>query len=114
METGALKTYNVTFASGSTFSTILNLTRSYPKVYVYVPAGGAGAAVHVNASADGGLTCVPSYTLISSSTVQFARVTVPSSVTNSVVELPGGFTHYQLDASAAVTNGATFKVFGNY
>ena len=114
MQNGSLKAYNATFTSGSTFSAIVNLARSYEKVYVYVPAGGAAAAVHVNASVDGGNACVAQHLFVRSSTVQFARLTIPSSVTNAVVELPGGFTHYQLEASAAVTNGATFKIFGNY
>ncbi len=111
METGANKAYAATMASGGTTANV-NLWRAYERVYVQVPAS-VGAAINVNVSLDG-ITYSPHYFMIPSSTVQFARAVIPSTVTNCFVEIPGGYSYYQIEATAAVANGAVFKIIGNH
>jgi hypothetical protein len=111
MAHGAISVFNVTIASGATLSSEVDLGRSWAKVYI--DPTGAASEVRFQAAASSGGTYRQVYLPqpSSTSTVQTNAWKVASAISGGVIEAPAGLRFVKVEATAAVANGATLKLY---
>ncbi len=112
MSYGPNTVYKVTFASAGTFSSELDLKRTWKKLYV--DATGALAEMRMVATdAAGGTYRQVYHPSINSATVAANIFKIPSSTSGGYIEIPAGFRFIKLEVTAAIANGATFKIIAS-
>ena len=108
---GTWQVFTVTMASGGSLSTHADLGGGYPTAYLEVSSTPSQSAHQIRAAyqAAGPFNTVyhPS---INSSTVAANAYTIPSGVTGALVPIPGGIRFLKVYATAAMDNGANYRI----
>jgi hypothetical protein len=109
---GAWSPYLVSMASGDSLTSALDLGRAFPSVYVEIASTPSNCDHRILAAASLTATYNTVYhPAINSSTVAVNPYVIASGVTGAIVPIPGGFRFIKIFATAAMTNGATYKVY---
>lgn len=109
MSYGPITVHTVTMASAGTLSSEHDLGRSWKKVYLD-PTGATSEVRIQAATASGGTYRQVYHPSINSSTVGANIFKIPSSVSGGLIEIPAGLQFIKIETTAAVANGATFKL----
>ena len=103
------KVFETVIASGATLSAELDLGRAYKKVYLDM--AGAKAEVRLQgASETGGTYRSILHPIPNTTTVQANAYKIASAISGFIAEIPGGFRFIKVETTAAVADGATFKI----
>lgn len=110
MSHGALSIFNATMASGATLTSEVDLGRSWARVYL--DPTGAASEVRFQAAATSGGTYRQVYLpQPGTSTVQANIWKVSSGISGGLIEAPAGLRYIKVETTAAVANGASFKLY---
>lgn len=103
---GAL--YSIAVANGSGGSAVVDMGRTYARVYVELPA--PGAAVNVQASVNGS-----SYAALAHPTgnAVSAAVSMLSTHSGQIREIPGGLRYYKFINTTATGAGEAIRIWGS-
>ncbi len=113
MGQGTEAIYVVSMASGDSLTSALDLGRAFPSVYVEIASIPSNSEHRIRAAASlNGVYNTVYHPAINSSTVTVNPYIIPSGVTGGLVPIPGGFRFIKIFASAAMANGATYRVYG--
>jgi hypothetical protein len=93
--------YTATIAS---FATSVNkdLGKPYQSVFLQIPSLTSNSALAIMGSIDG-TTYRKLNLYTNSSTLQFPSFVIPSTATNTMVQLPGGFRYMRIDCTAILS-----------
>jgi hypothetical protein len=99
-------------ASGDSLTSALDLGKAYGTVYVEIASTPSQSEHRIRAAASlGGTYNTVHHPAINSSTVAVNPYVIPSAITGALVPIPGGLRYIKIFASAAMTNGATYRVY---
>lgn len=104
---GAISVFNVAIASGATLSSELDLSRAWGKVMI--DPTGANAEVRLQVAPATGGTYRQLYYPAANSVSGIVKVA--SAASGGVIEVPAGARFIKVETTAAVADGATFKVY---
>jgi hypothetical protein len=111
MSYGPRSVFALNCASNVTLTSALDLGRAWTNVYLEVPTMTSGCNIYVQAAASATGTFHRVYQRANSGTAQVNAVQIPSSVTQAMVDIPGGFQHLKVELSTAMTaTSVNFKV----
>ena len=105
----SFSSFTVSMLSGESLTSAIQLGRSWTNVYALLPSFSTNAAVELFASNDGVAYNRVMHPSVNSSTVTTNPYLISAAVTGWV-KIPADFPYIKLHATAAVANGATFKV----
>ena len=104
--------YTVSMASGDSLTSALDLGRAFGTIYVEIASTPSNSEHRVRAAATlAGTYNTVYHPAINSSTVAVNPYVIPSTVTGALVPVPGGLRFMKIIASAAMTNGATYRIY---
>lgn len=110
---GCESIYTASMASGDSLTSAIDLGRVYATVYVEIVSIPSNSEHQIRAAGTlAGTYNTVYHPAINSSTVAVNIYKIPSSVTGALVPIPGGFRYIKVYATAAMTNGATYKIYG--
>lgn len=104
--------YNtVSMASGNSLSAELDLGRGYPTIYLEISSTPSQSEHQIYAAAVASGVFNPVYQpSVNSSTVSNNIYKIGSGITGALVPIPGGLRHIKVYATAAMTNGAAYRI----
>lgn len=101
--------FTASMPSGESLTSAIQLGNAWTNVYALIPSFSTNATVEIFGSNDGVLYNRVMHPSINSSTVTTNPYLISAAVTGWV-KIPAEFPYIKLHATAAVNNGATFKV----
>lgn len=109
---GAYAPYIVSMVSGDSLTSALDLGRAFPSIYVEIASTPSNSEHRIRAAATlSGTYNTVYHPAINSATVAVNPYVIPSTVTGAIVPIPGGFRYIKIFASAAMTNGASYRIY---
>lgn len=109
---GAYRVFIVSMASGDSLTSALDLGAAYPSVYLEIASTPSNSEHRMRAAASlTGTFNTVYHPAINSSTVGVNPYVIPSSVTGALIPIPGGFRFLKVFATAAMTNGGTYRIY---
>jgi hypothetical protein len=110
MSHGAIVVYTKSIASNITNTGGIDLSRAWRNVYLEIPTMTSGTDLYLQASSNNS-TFRRVFQRVNTATAQAAVVSIRSSVTNCLVDIPGGNRYVAIELSTAMTaSTATFKL----
>lgn len=105
-------TYHVlTMASGGSLTSAIDLGRPYPSVYLEISSTPSQSEHRVLAAATlSGAYNTVYHPAINSATVAANIYKIPSGATGAMIPVPGGLRFLKVFATAAMDNGAVYRV----
>lgn len=109
MGLGIHRVYQVTMTSAATLTPVVDLGRTWTKVYL--DPTGAASEVRLQASVSATGTFLQVYhPSINSSTVGANIFKIPSSVSGGLIEIPNGLRYIKVETTSPISNGLTMKL----